>query len=114
MNIEAVTLWKRIDDLNPYKTLKRLSDETGLDYRNIKKQRYLDRIPKSEDLYQIASKLNCSMEYLLTGVEFKTYPERIEKIALKLTYFATEEDYILVERILRISTPSSLLEERHA
>lgn len=102
MNIEANDLWERIDKKNPYNTLSKLIDEAGLDYRNVKKQRYLDRVPRSEDLYQISSKLGCSMEYLLTGDDYKTYPERIERIITNLMYTATEEDLRLVERVLRI------------
>ena len=113
MDIEAKSLWKRIEALNPYPTLTKLTEETGLDYRNIKNQRHLGRIPKSDDLYSLARELNCSMEYLLTGVDSKSYPDRIERIAQRLLHFATEEDYILVERILRIQR-SSLLEEKNA
>ncbi len=106
MNIEANALWERIDRKNPYTTLKKLMTEAGVDYSNVKKQRYLERIPCPSDLYNISHALGCSMEFLLTGTEYKSYPERIEKIINNIMYNATEEDLLLIERILRIQKPA--------
>lgn len=46
------------------------------------------------------------MEYLISGKEYKSYPERIERIINNIMYNATEEDLLLIERILRIQKPS--------
>lgn len=103
---DANAIWERIDKKNQYNTLKKLIDAAGVDYSNVKKQRYLQRVPRSEDLYLIAQSLGCSMEYLISGKEYKSYPERIERIINNIMYNATEEDLLLIERILRIQKPS--------
>jgi len=106
MTTTANAIWERIDNKNQYKTLRKLMDAAGVDYGNVKKQRYLERVPRPEDLYNIAQALGCSMEYLITGEEYKSYPERIERIINNIMYNATEEDLLLIERILRIQKPA--------
>lgn len=102
MNIDANAFWERVDSTNPFSSLAHLAKVTDLDYNNIKKQRCLNRIPKASDLYQLSLGLNCSIDFLLTGHEQTRYSQRIERIAKSLSLFATEEDFRLVERILRI------------
>ena len=105
MEINAKDFWARIDDINPYKSLAKLSEISKLSYDNIKKQRYFQRIPGSLELYLLSLSLNKSMEFLLTGEDKDIYPQNVKRIADTLMYRATSEDYKLVERILRIPPP---------
>lgn len=59
--------WNRIDDLLGKRTVKSLAEESGLNYRTIKNQRTLDRFPGIEECYKLATALNTTVEYLLTG-----------------------------------------------
>lgn len=40
---DANAIWERIDKKNQYNTLKKLIDAAGVDYSNVKKQRYLQK-----------------------------------------------------------------------
>ena len=107
MYINGNDFWKRVDNLNPYPTITKLIAATGLDYGLVKKQRFDGRVPKTADSYKIASILNTSVEFLLTGIEPLKHTDRIEKIIFYLEHLATEEDFRLVERILRIPVERS-------
>ena len=96
------TFWSRVDRLNPYKTLAKLIASTGLDYGLIKHQKMDNRIPKTMDALKLASALNTTVEYLVTGEHYKIYPARIERIINNILYHANEEDLLLIERILRL------------
>jgi hypothetical protein len=65
--MDANAFWNRVDMCNPYKTLKRLTDECGIDYRRVKKNRSDVRLPNTEDVFLLASRAGVSMEFLLTG-----------------------------------------------
>lgn len=108
MNKTDNDFWSRVDSLNPYPTLTKLISRAELDYDMIKRQRFDNRVPKTADAYRIAKVLNTSIEFLLTGIEPQKLPDRIEKIVFYLEHFATEEDYCLVERILRIHTKDKI------
>lgn len=107
MVINGEDFWKRVDKINPYPTIAKLISITDIDYGLIKKQRFDRRIPKTADSYEIAKALNTSLEFLLTGIEPMKLPDRIEKIVFYLEHLATEEDFRLVERILRIPAERS-------
>ena len=80
--MDASAFWKRIDETNPYRTLRQLSDECGIDYWRVKRNRSDVRMPSAEDVYLFASVIGVPMEYLLTG-ESKTpfYSARVMAIA---------------------------------
>lgn len=62
------------------------------------------RIPKADDLLALASGLNTTIEFLLTGEKKKdAYPERIQRIIDKCMS-AGETDLEIVERVLRIDS----------
>lgn len=105
-NIDAYTFWNRVDNLRVQlniKTLKELSVISNIKYRKINDQRTNMTIPKSEDLFALASALNVSMEFLLIGdlskQPKKTYTKRIELIADKLS-FISEPNLSLIEHTI--------------
>ncbi len=91
--------WERVDKLNPFKSIKKLSITATIDYNTIKKQRSELRYPKVDTIIQIAKVLNCSVDFLVTGkIEpTKSYPAQIEEIADKLC-IVSEEDLTLIKR----------------
>lgn len=100
-NIEF-NFWTNVDTCNPYKTIRGLCNATGLDYWNTTQQRSKNIIPKADVLLKISKAVHKSIEYLLTGKDHKEYPPRIDAIARRCLYFASEEDLFLIERILNI------------
>lgn len=91
--------WERVDNLNPFTSIKKLANVANIDYNTIKKQRSELRYPKVDIIISISKVLNCSVDYLVTGeVEIKkNYPVQIEKIADKLC-MVSEEDLTLIKR----------------
>lgn len=80
--MDANAFWNRVDMCNPYKTLKRLTDECGIDYRRVKKNRSDVRLPNTEDVYLLATRAGVSMEFLLTGQNTgHSYNPRVRVIA---------------------------------
>lgn len=78
--MDAYKFWERVDGKNPHQTLKRLTDECGIDYRRVKKNRSDQRLPNLEDAYLLASHEGTSVEYLLTGKEPEPLPTMAEKV----------------------------------
>lgn len=81
--MDAYSFWTRVDEKNPFATLKKLTDECGIDYRRVKKNRSDGRLPNLEDAYLLSLHTSTSMEYLLTGLEpltvYKEVYEYMEK-----------------------------------
>lgn len=106
--LNATEFWDRVDKNNPYKTVGKLVAATGINYHRLTQQRCDGIMPKADDLYKISIAIGKSMEFLLTGNEKpaekieKELPERIKRIVFRLENLATEEDFMLVERILRL------------
>lgn len=100
--VDGYQFWKIVDECNPYDTVLELSEKIGATYTKIRQQRANGTFPKAADLYRISKEVNKPMEFLMTGQEYSKYSERIERIAENLMYYASEEDIMLVERILRI------------
>ena len=65
--IDAYTFWKNVDIALAGDTLTSLAKRAGVDYRTLKNQRSLGRLPKLEDAYALAITLNLSIEHLITG-----------------------------------------------
>ena len=100
--IDGYEFWKRIDEINPFSTVKKLIDTCHLDYNTIKKQRSDLRVPKVDTILCFSKTLNTSMEFLLTGEttqDIKKYPARIEKLADKLSKIS-EIHLLSVENII--------------
>lgn len=111
MTTDGKDFWRRVDECNPYRTLGELYERGGLNTANIKQQRTDMRLPKTMDVLGLSKALGKPMEFLLTGMETPKpiqLPERVRRIVYYLMNMATEEDYILVERILRIPEREAL------
>ena len=95
--MDAFLFWKRLDNSNPYPTLKRLTDECGIDYRRVKKNRSDNRLPNLEDAYLFSSTMNVQLEYLLTGKNASTQADEV------YAFMQTEMPSLLedIERKLR-------------
>ena len=60
--------WKRVDIVRPKQvTLKQIVEEAGLSYHLVKVQRSCNRIPKALEAARLATVLEVSLEWLLTG-----------------------------------------------
>ena len=75
MVINGYDIWKRVDELNPCKSLAELSRKNGLDYLSMKQQRRDCRLPKTAEFFALSQALNVSMEYLLTGHDSRPLSE---------------------------------------
>lgn len=80
--MDAYEFWKRVDEKNPYNTVKQLTDLSGIEYSRVKRNRSDERMPSVEDVYKLSSTLNIPMEYLLTGETKQVfYSPRVRAIA---------------------------------
>ena len=112
--LNGYQFWKIVDEYNPYDTVLELSEKIGATYTKIRQQRANGTLPKASDLYKISQELHKPMEFLLTGKDSEPYPERVMRIIRFLTNFATEEDYILIERILRIPGKNHTISQKES
>lgn len=75
---EGYYFWKRVDMARSKQiTLKHLVEEAGLNYHLVKVQRSCNRIPKALDAAKLASVLDVSLEWLLTGKQWNEVPQII-------------------------------------
>lgn len=72
MALFAFDFWKRVDELKGSKTLATIAKDTDINYQTLRNQRSENRYPKKEDIRKIASCLNTSEEFLLTGIQENT------------------------------------------
>lgn len=101
-NEKAYRIWQRIDLLRNERSLIDISDASGIKYQRIKEQRSSNRIPSAFDLYQLASALGTTMEYLLTGESsVSAYSPRIKAIADACTR-ASDLELAMIEKILSL------------
>jgi hypothetical protein len=70
--------WKRVDLARSKQfTLKQIVEDAGLNYHLVKVQRSCNRIPKALDAAKLASVLDVSLEWLLTGKLWNEVPQVI-------------------------------------
>lgn len=77
-------LWKNVDDCREPLgiSLNDICKATGIKLARMKSLRSRLALPQSDDLFLIASFLNVSMEYLLTGQDTsKNYSARVRAVA---------------------------------
>ena len=101
--------WSQIDEISPYKTIFDFAKAVGMPYDTVRQQRHDKTIPRRpKDLLNIATTLDKSIEFLLTGEEKigKKNPlsRRAEKIAWHCDNTASDEDLFIIERILDINS----------
>lgn len=63
---EINDFWTRIDTIRGKKTLKEISENTGISLATIKTTKSLGRVPNLSNARKIAQCLGCSLDYLLT------------------------------------------------
>ena len=65
--IDVYFFWDNVDNALGHQSLATMAREVGLNYKTLKNQRSLQRLPGLEDSYLIAQHLGVSLEYLITG-----------------------------------------------
>ena len=65
--VDAYLFWKNVDAALGNESLASLARKTSLNYRTLKNQRSLMRVPDLSDSYAIAQQLGVSVEFLVTG-----------------------------------------------
>lgn len=109
----AKDFWDRVDKCNPYPTLMELAEHTGCTYTKFRQQRVKQILPKAEDVLSISRELLVTTDFLLTGMKYATiYKPRIEEIAKRCQFYATETDLAMIERILRIPGEFEVVEKK--
>ena len=104
--------WNNIDKINPYKSLGELTRASGIDYHRLTQQRSKGFMPKPEDLLRLSISTKCTVEELLTGIKRKSfYSERIERIADRCQYMASETQLFMIEQILGIPSKYELVKK---
>ena len=102
-DVDGWTFWNNVDSELTRRNwnLGKLCAATGIPYNTISVQRVRHSLPKIEQVYKMASSLNVSMEFLLTGNESSnSLSPRLRNI-INACMKADELDLLLVERILR-------------
>jgi len=99
-DIDAYSFWKRVD-LNNKNSLKKLSEELGLNYATIKTQRSNNKMPTACTIFSIAQSLNITTDYLLSGETLKQFPFRITAIAEKLCK-VSEKNLAIIEDMVEL------------
>ena len=82
-DIDAYIFWKRFDDERDKQnlTINQIADDIRMKAQTIREQRSNNALPKTNDLYNMASRLGVSMEYLLTGKKSLRLNQRVMAIA---------------------------------
>lgn len=60
----------------------------GINYDSYKSTKRAGNLPRADEAYKIASALNVSLEYLLTGKDTDVYKEKYEKLVGDIRDFA--------------------------
>lgn len=69
MNAAGYEFWKKVDELNPFSTIKELSEKVGLEYNTAKRQRSENRAPKRRFIEAIAKELGIAPNVLFEPEE---------------------------------------------
>lgn len=104
--------WENVDAHNPYKTIGELIKAGNLNYYRIAQQRSDGIIPKAEDLVRLSNAMHKSLEFLLLGIDRKVYSPRVETIANRCEYLASQEELLLIEHILRIPSDYEIVKKQ--
>ena len=105
--------WDNIDRINPYQTLGALASASGMDYHRLTQQRSRGYMPKPEDLLRLSKATKHTIEALLTGISRKSfYSARVERIASRCEYTASETQLFMVEQILGLASDYEVVEKK--
>jgi len=79
--MDAYIFWNNVDLYLKGESLITLSEMASLNYKTLKNQRSLVRLPKLEEAFAIAQALNVPVETLVTGKEIKgNIPPRLQTV----------------------------------
>ena len=78
--LNAYEFWNRIDCSKGPMSLKELAEQANVKYTSIKDQRSKNRLPNLIDAYALASILNTTIDYLLTGENTSTLSEEAQAV----------------------------------
>ena len=108
MMVDGKTFWNRVDfELGEIdKTLMDLSKSAKIVYGTMTDSRQREALPKAEIIFKISKFLNVPIDRLLSDAEPSAMMKRIDRIR-RACLVASEEDLLLVERILRIDSKSA-------
>ena len=105
--VDGAVFWMNVDAIlsDRKTTLREFCASTGISYSTISTQRVRHSIPKLEQLLEMGKALNTPIEKLIYGSDYEegriVFPARVMTIAMRCIT-ASNEDLMLVERILRI------------
>lgn len=101
--MDAYNFWKRFDEKKGDREIKDICKTADIAYQRIADQRSDCRLPRLEDAFVLASEINVSLEYLLTGnsVDNQRYSARALKVAAAFDD-ATERRKESIEELLDI------------
>lgn len=108
---DAKQFWSNIDACNPYKSIGELIRAGGMNYHRITQQRVDGTIPKAEDLLKLSGAIHKSIEFLLTGEDFSVYSPRVEAIARRCEFTATEKELFIIETVLGLNSSSTVIDK---
>ena len=114
MLFNAEEIGKRIDQIRRSKNWKQKDIYDRAQMSNVAMSNYINgkRIPDTESIYKIAKALEVSIEYLLTGEDFRPeLPDQEEKL-LELFRQLSPEDKIKIFGYLEAKIPDPLPEQR--
>ena len=108
MMVDGKTFWNRVDfELGEIdKTLMDLSKSAKIVYGTMTDSRQREALPKAEIIFKISKFLNVPIDRLLSDAEPSAMMKRIDRIR-RACLVASEEDLLLVERILRIDSKNA-------
>ncbi len=107
---DGYLFWKQFDALrDPNITLKKLVQDSGLNYELIKVQRSLNRIPKVYEVARLASCINVPIEFLLQEKELITAKHRVRLQIYQSLQYAHEAT---LERVQSIVEKEDLDQQR--
>lgn len=107
MPMNAYNFWKNFDNAKDGREIKEICKAANITYQRIADQRSDCRFPRLEDAYALASTLNISLDYLMSGKrgQHQGYSDRALRVAAAFDKAPDiDKDYI-EQRILDIVPP---------
>lgn len=87
----SMEFYDRVKELVRMKTgltLRSFIEGLGMNYDSYNSLKRYGNLPRADEAYKIASALNVSLEYLLTGKDIDVYKEKYESLVREIRDFA--------------------------
>lgn len=94
--------WDNLKLINPYPSLSKLCEMTGISYKNTVQQIQKGYMPKPETLLKFSDGIGVTINTLLDGRKGSQYKPEVEEIAKWLQVFGTDEDFRCIRYMLRM------------